>query len=35
MHAAFLDGSIEGVLHEDIDPALHGVRSAAGQPSSP
>ena len=24
MHAAFLDGSIEGVLHEDIDPAVRG-----------
>jgi acyl-CoA synthetase (AMP-forming)/AMP-acid ligase II len=29
MHASFLDGSIEGVLHEDIDPALHGVRTPA------
>jgi hypothetical protein len=27
MHAAFLDGSIEGVLHEDIDPAVRGLRS--------
>jgi acyl-CoA synthetase (AMP-forming)/AMP-acid ligase II len=35
MHAAFLDGSIEGVLHEDIDPALRGIRSAAGPPLSP
>jgi acyl-CoA synthetase (AMP-forming)/AMP-acid ligase II len=30
MHAAFLDASIEGVLQEDIDPALRGLRSATG-----
>ena len=27
MHASFLDGTIEGVLHEDVDPAVGGIRS--------
>ena len=27
MHASFLDGSIDGVLHEDVDPAVDGLRS--------
>ena len=30
MHAAFLDGGIEGVLHEEIDPAVAGVRGGGG-----
>ena len=27
MHASFLDGTIEGVLHEDIDPAVRSLRT--------
>lgn len=35
MHASFLDGSIEGVLHEDIEPAVRPLRTGAGQSVSP
>ena len=34
MHASFLDGSIEGVLHEDIDPAVD-VRSESDERPTP
>ena len=35
MHAAFVENSLESVLHEDIDPAVERLRRGAEQPVPP